>query len=138
MNERQIIGKRKEFFKKLKEIFFPSGIPSKKRHKIKSKSQELNHAERLMNEGKYDEVLSVLSILEKDILTDSDQLTICLIKSSLLNKLGRYQEGYKIGEQAYKKSQELRNSLQSIDALVNMTFAWVWLGDLDKAENLVT
>jgi len=137
MNEKKLLGKGKEFFKKLKEIFFPSSVSGNKKPKIKLKSQELNHAEKLMNEGKYEQVLSILNILEKDILTDLDQLTIYLIKSSLLNKLGRYQEGYESGEQAYKKSQELRKSLQSIDALVNMTFSLVWLGDLDKADKLV-
>jgi len=137
MDEKKIIGKGKEFFKKLKEMFFPSSGASNKKGKIKQKSQELNYAEKLMNAGKYEEVLSVLDNLEVKTLTPSDQITVHLMKSSLLNKLGRYQEAYEISEQVYKKSQELRKDLQTIDALTNMTFPLVWLGDLDKAENLV-
>jgi len=132
MNEKKIPGKGKEFFKKLKEYFFPGS-----KHEIISKSRELNNAEELMNTGKYDEVLSILNNLEELSLTPSDQLTLHILKSSLLNKMGNYEEGFKIAEQAYQESQRLPDHLQSIDALVNMTYAIMWLGNLEKASDLI-
>ncbi|TET61714.1 MAG: tetratricopeptide repeat protein [Promethearchaeota archaeon] len=133
MNEKKLLGKGKEFFKKLKEYFFPGS-----KHEIISKSQELNNAEKLMNEGKYDEVLSILNNLEEVALTPSDQLTFHLVKSSILNKLGNYAECYKFAEQAYQESQSLKDSLLSIDALNLMAWALVWRGDLDKAQGFLT
>ena len=90
-----------------------------------------------MNEGKYDEVLSILSNLEEEALTPSDQLTFHIVKSSLLNKLGNYAECYKFAEQAYQESQSLKDSLLSIDALNLMVWALMWIGDLDKAQDLL-
>ncbi|MEE9379554.1 MAG: tetratricopeptide repeat protein, partial [Candidatus Lokiarchaeia archaeon] len=133
MNEKKLLGKRKEFFKKLKEYFFP-GI----KHEIISKSQEeLSNAENLIYKGKYDEVLSILNNLEEAALTPSEQLTFHLVKSSLLNKLGNYAECYKFAEKAYQESQSLKDSLLSIDALNLMVWALEWLGDLDKAQDLL-
>ncbi len=133
MNEKELLGKRKEFFKKLKNYFFPES-----KYKIISKSQELNNAEELMNAGKYDEVLSILNNLEELSLTPSDQLTLHILKSCLLNKMGNYKEGFKIAEQAYQESQSVKDSLLSIDALANMTYAIMWLGNLEKASDLIS
>ncbi len=132
MNEKELLGKGNEFFKKIKHYFFP-----RRKHEIVSKSQELNNAEKLMNDGKYNEVLPILDNLDEEALTPSDQLACHLLQSSILNKLGYYQDSYKIGEQAYQESQNLKSYFQSIDALVNMSFALVWLGDFEKAENLM-
>ncbi len=132
MNEKKIPGKGKEFFKKLKEYFFP-----RSKHEIISKSRELNNAEELMNSGKYDEVLLILNNLEEESLSASDQLTLHILKSSLLNKMANYEESIKIGEQAYQESQRLRDNLYSIDALVNIAFATMWLGNLEKTLDLI-
>lgn len=111
---------------------------SKEMQRANIESEEIKQSEQLMNEGKYQEALLLLNNFEgKQELTDSDSLSLCLLKSSILNKLGHYQESYKSGEQAYQESQNLKSYLQSIDALVNMSMALVWLGDLDKANNFV-
>jgi len=132
MNDKKLLGKGKEFYKKLKEYFFPGS-----KHEISSKSKELNNAEKLMNEGKYDDVLSILNNFDEDTLTPLDRLTFHLVKSSLLNKLGNYAECYKVAEQAYQESQSLKDSLLSIDALNLMVWALEWLGDLEKASELI-
>jgi len=127
MNKKDIVRKKKKNLSK-----------SKKNQSPIVKSKELKQAEQLMNEGKYQEALLFLNNFEgKQELTDSDSLSLYLLKSSILNKLGHYQESYKSGEQAYQESQNLKSYLQSIDALVNMARALVWLGDLEKANNLV-
>ena len=72
-------------------------------------SRELNQAEDLMNEGKFDEALSLLNSIKKESLTDSDKLVFSLIKSSLLSKLGNFSEAYRFAEQVYQKSEKLNN-----------------------------
>lgn len=99
----------------------------------KVKSRELKNAENLMNEGKFDEALSILNGIEKEILNDADHLTFCLIKSSLLEKLGKNKESYSFAEQAYQESQKLNNSLLSIDALNLKAATLLWRGGVHKA-----
>jgi len=108
MNEKKPLGKGKEILKKIKEYFFPG-----RKHNVISKSQELNNAEKLMNEGKYDEVLSILNNFDETALTPSNKPEFHLVKSSLSNKLGNYAECYKFAEQAYQESQNLKDSLLS-------------------------
>jgi tetratricopeptide (TPR) repeat protein len=73
----------------------------------------------------------------RDDITDSDQLSRYLLISECLFELGNYEENYKFAEKAYQISQELRDNLRSIDALVKMAFATMWIGDFEKALNLI-
>jgi len=103
-----------------------------------NRSEDLILAEKLMNEGKYDEALSLMNNLKgRDDLTDSDQLSRYLLISECLNELSNHEEVVKFAEKAYQKSQELRDNLRSIDALVKMAFATMWIGDFEKALSLI-
>ncbi|MHA1509579.1 MAG: tetratricopeptide repeat protein, partial [Promethearchaeota archaeon] len=103
-----------------------------------NRSEDLILAEKLMNEGKYDEALSLMNNLKgRNDLTDSDQLSRYLLISECLNELSNHEEVVKFAEKAYQKSQELRDNLRSIDALVKMAFATMWIGDFEKALSLI-
>ena len=100
--------------------------------------KELKQAEQLMNEGKYDEALLLMDNLEgRNDITDSDQLSRYFLISECLTELGNYEEVLKFAEKAYQKSQELRDNLRSIDALEKMAYATMWIGDFEKALNLI-
>ncbi len=100
--------------------------------------KELKQAEQLMDESKYDEALLLMNSLEgRDDITDSDQLSRYLLISECLNELANYEEVLKFAEKAYQKSQELRDNLRSIDALVEMAYATMFIGDFENALNLI-
>ena len=111
---------------------------SKEMQRANIESEEMKHSEQLMNECKYDEALLLLNNLEgRDDITDSDQLSCYLLTSECLNELANYEEVLKFAEKAYQKSQELRDNLRSIDSLEKMAYATMWMGDYEKALNLI-
>ena len=104
---------------------------------LNSESKEVIHARKLFEEGKFEKVLSLIKKFEgKKNLTPMDQLSCNLLKSSILNRFGNYEESLRFAEKAYQESQELKNNLSSIDALLNMAWALTFLGDLEKALDL--
>ena len=112
-------------------------VYKEKKHPYK-KLEDIIQAENLMNSGKYNDALLLLNNLEEiGGLNPSDLLDCHLIQSSILYKLGNYQKCYHLSEKAYHESQNLKSYFESIEALVNMSYALVWLGDLDKADNLI-
>jgi len=127
MNKKDIVGKERKILPK-----------SKKNQSSSVKSKELKQAEQLMNESKYDEALLLMNNLEgRDDITDSDQISCYLLKSECLGELANYKESYKFAEKAYQKSRELSDNLRSIDALEKMAYATVFIGDFEKALNLI-
>ena len=110
----------------------------KEENSVHKEPEDIVQAEKHMNSGKYNEALLLLNNLEKKTSLNASDLLSCHLKqSSILNKLGQYQESYSIAETAYQESQNLKSYLQSVDALVWMSHALVWIGDLEKAENLI-
>jgi tetratricopeptide (TPR) repeat protein len=104
---------------------------------LNSESKEVIQAKKIFEEGKFEKALSLIKKFEgKKNLTPMDQLSCNLLKSSILNRFGNYEESLKFAEKAYQESQELKNNLSSIDALVNMAWALTFLGDLEKALDL--
>ncbi len=127
MGEKEILKKERKNLPKSKKNQSPS-----------VKSKELKQAEQLMKESKYDEALLLMNNLEgRDDITDSDQLSCYLLTSECLNELANYEEVLKFAEKAYQKSQELRDNLRSIDSLEKMAYATMWMGDFEKALNLI-
>ncbi len=111
---------------------------SKEMQRANIESEEIKQSEQLMNEGKYQEALLLLNNFEgRDDITDSDQLSCYLLTSECLNELANYEEVLKFAEKAYQKSQELRDNLRSIDSLEKMAYATMWMGDFEKALNLI-
>jgi tetratricopeptide (TPR) repeat protein len=101
-------------------------------------SEDIIQAESLMNSGKYHEALLILNKCEeKGELNTSDKLSCHLIQSSVLKYLGNYQKSYRFGEKAYQESKNMESHLHTIDALASMAYAQVWIGDFEKAEDLI-
>lgn len=102
-----------------------------------SESKETIQAKHLFDEGKFEEVLLLVNKIDKnEDLTDLDRLTHNLIKSSVFFRFRDDEECFKYAEKAYQESQELGLDLYSIDALLNMAWALLWLGDFEKAFEL--
>jgi tetratricopeptide (TPR) repeat protein len=98
----------------------------------------MTKAQTLVNEGKFNEAFMVLSKLEGlDDLAKPDLISYHLLKASVLNKFGRYPDAVKNAEKAYRESQELKSNFQSIDALLIMGVALAFLGDLNKALDVI-
>jgi len=96
--------------------------------------KEIKRAETLLNEGKdYEAMLILNKIIEKSALSLSDEILL----SSLLIRLGDWENTFKIAEHIYKKAQDSHNYLQSINAILNMANAVIIIGDLDKSSKLL-
>lgn len=112
-------------------------MSDKEKQRINLKSKEVFRAENLFNDGKFEEALILVNNLEaKEDLTDTDQILCLLLKSSVLLRFGNFEDCFKSAEKAYLENQVLGNHLYSIDALLNMAWALVWLGNFEKAYDL--
>lgn len=99
---------------------------------------ELIRARKLVEEGSYNEALSLLeNFEERENLTFPILFSYRLLKSSILNYVGNYKDAFKYAERAYQVSLDMKSKLQSIDALVNMSFALTMELSLDKAFDLI-
>lgn len=99
---------------------------------------ELIQAKKFVEEGKYNKALILLeNFEEREKNTNSSLLSHRLLKSSILNNVGNYKDAFQYAEQAYQVSQDLKSDLQSIDALLNMSFALTMELSLDKAFDLI-
>ncbi|MFX0026429.1 MAG: tetratricopeptide repeat protein [Candidatus Hermodarchaeota archaeon] len=106
---------------------------------LTSESKEVIQARKLFEEGKFEKAFSLIKKFEgKKTLIPMDQLSCNLLKSSILNRFGNYEKSLKFAEKAYQESQELKNNLSMIDALLNMAWALSFLGDLEKVLDLTT
>ncbi|MFW9820125.1 MAG: tetratricopeptide repeat protein [Candidatus Thorarchaeota archaeon] len=100
--------------------------------------EALIQAENLKNSCKFNEALLLLNNLEeKENIKGFDLLSCHLLQSSVLNRLGNYQESYRVGEKAYQESKNIESRLHTIDAIASMGYALVWLGDYKKANELI-
>ncbi|MFX0043422.1 MAG: tetratricopeptide repeat protein [Candidatus Hodarchaeota archaeon] len=98
------------------------------------KLKELKHAEELKNAGKFEEVLQIVSKLEKEEgLSKEDLLSLHILQSSSLLALGKLKDSQNLAERVLEQSKKLKSYDKSIDAL-NL-IAWVYwrLGKLEEA-----
>jgi len=92
------------------------------------KLKELSNAELLRNEGKFVEALEIIKRIDKkESLTPQDQLSSHVLKCTLLNKLGFYEDGLRLAEQTYKEADKLGNPLKLIDVSIEMAEALMYL-----------
>ncbi|MHA1930989.1 MAG: tetratricopeptide repeat protein [Promethearchaeota archaeon] len=94
-------------------------------------SDELIHAEQLMNDGKLEEAYEFLSnIEEKNKLLPIDQLSVLILKGKIFGFKRQFKKSVELGELAYQLSKGLGVNTKRIDALLlkaNVAF----LGELD-------
>jgi len=92
------------------------------------KLKELSNAELLRNEGKFVEALEIIKRIEKkEGLIPQDQLSIHVLKCTLLNKLGFYEDGLRLAEKTYKEADKLGNLPKLIDVSIEMAEALMFL-----------
>lgn len=100
--------------------------------------EEISDIELLRINGKFNEALQELHILEKKKdLTPKDKLTCCLLKSSILFDMGNYDKSLELAELAFKENQELKENLYLIDAVFLKAFNLFIKSYADKALNLI-
>jgi len=105
---------------------------------LKEKPKEYFHIEQLIVEGKHAEALQLINQFEeKEENTLHDIILYNLLKCDILYQQGLWNEQFKLAENTYQESLELGNDLLSIDALLEMTEALIWLIKPTKSEQII-
>jgi len=97
-----------------------------------SKNEEFLLAQKLNEEGKYEDALQIILDLEqKEDLSLFDRLTCDLLKGSVMVMSGRYNEVLSLTERISQESQKLGKKLHLVDAFILKARALYWLRRLD-------
>ncbi|MFX1478658.1 MAG: tetratricopeptide repeat protein [Promethearchaeota archaeon] len=100
--------------------------------------KQLTQAEHLFEAGRLDEAHELLSVLEKNgNLSIHDKIFSQLLRTDFLYQQGQYNEVLMLAGEIYNESLELDKILLSVDALIWMTHALIFLNRLDKAEDII-
>ncbi|MFX1569593.1 MAG: tetratricopeptide repeat protein [Promethearchaeota archaeon] len=100
--------------------------------------KELIRAKKLVNKGKFDDVLLLIRKVEqmRDISLH-DLVSWHLLKCDILFQQYLLKELNSLAEKTYKESLRLRKSLLSIDALYYWGWALIWLRNPEKVEEII-
>ncbi|MFX0029317.1 MAG: tetratricopeptide repeat protein [Candidatus Hermodarchaeota archaeon] len=99
--------------------------------------QELIHAEELLNNGKVDEGIEIITNFEKNCkMIPKERLWTLLLRGRAYVYKQQFKKGVEIGEQTYKLSNELGLVLEIIEALI-LKSQIAFLGKLDEALDLI-
>ena len=111
---------------------------SEKIVKKKEKPEELTLVKQLIDKGKLDEADKLIrNFEEKGGHTLQDRVLCNLLKCELLLWQGLYEEVVQIAEQTYKESLGLGKNLLSVDILLIMAHALLWLKQYDKLQDII-
>jgi len=103
------------------------------------KPKELIDALQLKEEGQFKEALQrVINLEENKDLTVDDQITSMLLKSTILNRLGQFEDALKLAEKVYQECERLEKHLQSIDASIEIAESLMYLGRLNKSLGIIS
>jgi len=104
----------------------------------KRKPEELIRAKNLIDKGKYDKALQLMKIFEETGEHTLYEIVSCnLLKCNILHQQGLYENALQLAEQTYKESLGLGKNLLSIDALIVMADASIFLGDTNKFVEII-
>ncbi|MFX1399581.1 MAG: tetratricopeptide repeat protein, partial [Promethearchaeota archaeon] len=99
--------------------------------------QELIRAEELIDNGKIDEGLEIITNFEKNNkIIPKEQIWTQLLRGRVHVYSQQFKEGVEIGERVYKLSKELGMVFETIDALI-LKAQIAFLGRLDEALKLI-
>ena len=102
-------------------------------------SQELERAQQLVLEGKYNKALQVVGTIEKrKKLSSKEQLNCKILKSSIFNKLGKYEKALGLAEVALKECRNRKNHLLGTDAVIEIAHSFWRLGEFDKSLSIIS
>ncbi len=103
-----------------------------------SKNEEFLLAQKLNEEGKYEDALQIILDLElKEDPSLFDRLSCDLLKGSVMVMLGRYNEVLNLAERISQESQKLGKELHLVDAFILKSKALYWLRRLDDALDVI-
>ena len=102
------------------------------------KSEELIRAKQLIDECKLDDADQLLRNFEEKGEHNPYDIVFChLLKCELLYWRSSYEDVVKLAEQTYKESLGLGKNLLSVDILLIMANTLVWIGPLDKLNEII-
>ncbi|MHA2391904.1 MAG: tetratricopeptide repeat protein [Promethearchaeota archaeon] len=88
--------------------------------------------------AKFKEALQIINdFKETGRFSLRERVSWCILKCRCLNRLGQFEQALKLAENVYKESQELEESLQTLDALIELTEALTFLGRSGQAKDLI-
>jgi len=103
-----------------------------------SEPEELIQAKKLMEDGKFDEALQIMNeIEEKEGLSNYEQISYYILKSSISSLLFKKAEFIKYSKMAFTACQGQEPNLQQLDAYIVMTHAFLYDMKHDKARELI-
>ena len=104
----------------------------------KDASKELNLLRKYIDEFKFDEASQLIKNFEElENTTLYDQVTCHLLNCELLLWQGLYEDLVKLAKNAYKKSLGLGKKLLSVDIILIMANALLWLCQYDKLQDAI-
>jgi len=99
-----------------------------------SNSSQLDRADQLIVKGKYEEALQLVETLEESYKLHKKEVLNCQIcKSTILNKLGRYNQALEILEQTSQETKDNQYYLLLMDSIIEKAYSLWRLGRLNKA-----
>jgi len=103
-----------------------------------SEAEELTQAKKLIDECKLDEADQLIKNFEEKGGHTLHDIVLChLLNCELLYWRSLYKDVVKLAEQTYKESLGLGKNLLSVDILLIMANAFVWLGSSDKLHDII-
>ncbi len=105
---------------------------------LNEKPKEYFHTKQLIDEGKHEEALQLIDkFKENGEGTLHDILLYNLLKCDVLYQQGLWEELAKFAEQTYQESLDLGDNLLSVDALLKIAEALIWLGDSTRIDGII-
>ncbi len=111
---------------------------SKQESNEQVKSKELKQAQQFIDEGKFNDAEQIIrNFEEKEGHTLYDRVLSNLLKCEILLMQGLYQDVVMVAEQTYKESLGLGKNFLSVDLLLIMANALLWLCQYDKLQDII-
>ncbi|MFW9942979.1 MAG: tetratricopeptide repeat protein [Candidatus Thorarchaeota archaeon] len=106
--------------------------------KMNERPEELNRAEKFIDEGKYDNTLEILRDFKKKRDQNPHDVVSChLLECKLLFQQSSYEKTVELAEKTYKESLGLGINILSVDALNIMAHALLIIFQLEKAFKII-
>ncbi|MCG3217603.1 MAG: tetratricopeptide repeat protein, partial [Candidatus Heimdallarchaeota archaeon] len=103
-----------------------------------SLSLNFDYIDQLITKGEYDEAIQALITFEnKQGLSDTEQLSCLIRRSTILNRLGQYNESFLLSQEVFQESKKQNYTLLLLDAIILMGTNLWRLGRLDESYTIL-
>lgn len=100
-------------------------------------SEKISNIDHLMYKGKDDEALKEIKKLEKKKIDEETKLSLLLLKSKIMNRLGKCEKALTFADTAVKSSKKLILPLQELESLIQKTYALLYLDRIEEAFKII-